>query len=279
MRTVPLTVAWVGMLLTPGSAQPTAPEGLQRLRYTTAVACDSEPCGRRPPLLVHFHGAPPTVEPAFREAGLAGVLLTINCNGLSGAYREPFENAELFPYLLDKVRDDLVAEGRLSEGAEWGRVDLSFFSAGYGAARELLKQPAVRDRLDALVSADSIYASIHSEEGKRRVDAEQMAPFVAFARRAADGDAAFLWTHSQLSVEPYASTVETSDYLIDQLQLTRRELTAGADAFSPISEAAGGGLVVRGYPGADGEAHMLHLRRIADAWAWLASIRDAKDRP
>lgn len=271
-RLLLLTVVAAVVAAAPSFGSP--PAGFERLSLTVDTAPTHDAADPRPALLVHFHGAPSTVGTAFREAGLGGVLLTVNCNGLSSAYREPFEDASLFPYLLDRVRDDLVTDGRLGAEARWGRIDVSFFSAGYGAARELLNQPETRSRLAALVAADSIYASIHVDDGRRRVDKEQMAPFVTFAREAARGEKGFLWTHSQLPVEAYASTVETSDYLLHELGLERTPLTESPpEEFTPISAARRGRLAVLAYSGEDGDAHMAHLRRIADAWRWLAQDR------
>ena len=217
------------------------PIGFEQLKVTILVAeecCESE---ARLPLLVHFHGAPDTTADNFRRSGLSGVLATVNCQGLSSAYRRPFEDQKLFPYVIEFVRRQLIDNQKLSPDASWERIDVSCFSAGYGAVRELLKNKANQQRIDAIIAADSIYASIHLRNGQRQVDERQMAPFLTFARKAMDGDKLFLVSHSQLHVEPYASTVETAEYLLRKACLTRRKLApSGLTSFNPISEASRG---------------------------------------
>ncbi|MEN1680794.1 MAG: hypothetical protein AAGJ46_14490 [Planctomycetota bacterium] len=243
-----------------------APAEFAQLQLAVAgAASESGPT----PLLIHFHGNAELAEASFRRSGLDGVLVAINCRGLSSAYRRPFENPELFDYLLRHVTNTAGSKTGAASEAAWEPIRLSCFSAGYGAVREVLKREANRERIDAVLAADSIYASIHSVDGQRRVDATQMAPFLEFARLAIGGEKRFLVTHSQLPVEPYASTVETADYLLAATGLTRKELPALGVKFTPISRASSGGFTVLGYPGADGEAHLQHLREIASLWRML----------
>lgn len=243
-----------------------APSGFSELTLTvTGDAFANGPT----PLLIHFHGNAELAEASFRRSGLKGVLVTVNCRGLSSAYRRPFENRELFDYLLQYVFDRAGGEANVPSEAAWAPIRLSSFSAGYGAVREVLKRDANRERIEAVLAADSIYASIHVVDGSRRLDATQMAPFLAFARLAIAGKKRFVITHSQLPVEPYASTVETADYLLEATGLRRRGLPALGVDFTPISRASSGGFTVQGYAGADGEAHLQHLREIASLWRML----------
>ncbi|MEM8679897.1 MAG: hypothetical protein AAGF97_11135 [Planctomycetota bacterium] len=165
----------------------------------------------------------------------------------------------------------------LDSNTRWGRVDLSCFSAGYGAVREILKQAEDVSRIDAVVAADSIYASIERDGDRRVVDAVQMQPFLDFAERAKRGEKSFLVFHSQLPVDEYASTVETAGYLIDNTNLSPRPLHARSAAFTADTLASAGGLLVAGFPGDDGEAHLEHLRRIELLWRCLHVHRQIED--
>src|SRR5437016_708259 len=52
-------------------------------------------------LVLHLHGAPSVVEPAFVEAQSSGALIEFNRKGLSRVYAEPFADPTLFPRLTD----------------------------------------------------------------------------------------------------------------------------------------------------------------------------------
>lgn len=229
---------------------------------------------RAAPLLIHFHGAAATTAENFHQAKVPGVLVTVNCRGLSSAYRKPFENEKLFPYLLADVKRKLVADGRLRSNGAFGSLGLSCFSAGYGAVREILKSAAAVKQVDSLVAADSIYASIHIQGSRRVVDAEQMEPFLNFARLAARKEKSFLLSHSQLPVEPYASTVETADYLLKELGGSKAPIESpNKDAFSPIATARLGSFTVESYSGSTGESHLAHLRNIAQLWKTIHNMK------
>ena len=254
-----------------------APQEFEALDVRIVVS-EAFPHKSRPSLLVHFHGAPQTVEQNFRRSGLSGALVIVNCQGLSSAYRRPFENQDLFPYLLSYVGKQLELQHQLPADAGCGRIDLSCFSAGYGAVREILKHEEQVATVQAVVAADSIYASIHQEDGQRIVDAEQMQPFLDFARQAIRGDKTFLMSYSQLPVEAYASTSETAHYLLQQTGVAERSIGAPMDgAFRIQSMATQGGLMIAGFPGADGDAHLEHLRQIQMIWSWLRERRSGRD--
>ncbi|MCR9295878.1 MAG: hypothetical protein NXI32_24440, partial [bacterium] len=249
---------------------PVEPDEFAQLNLTVVVSRDYQPGQGPPSLLIHFHGAPATTAGNFLQAKPSDVLVTVNCRGLSSAYRKPFENRQLFAYLLEHVRRQLAAEGHFATDTPWKRIDVSCFSAGYGAVREILKDPQSVQQIRAVVAADSIYASIQIDRDRRRVDATQMEPFLEFARRAMANEKSFIISHSQLPVEAYASTVETAEYLLEQTGITRMPLGTQVDAsFSPVSVAQSGSFKVWSFPGDDGESHLKHLRNIAVLWSDL----------
>ncbi|GAB5402605.1 MAG: hypothetical protein Aurels2KO_08360 [Aureliella sp.] len=225
------------------------------------------------PLLIHFHGAAETTESNFLNAHLPGVLVTVNCRGLSSAYRRPFDNERLFAYLIQDAKRKLVAGGKLKSGGAFSSIGLSCFSAGYGAVREILKQPASVKRVQYVVAADSIYASIHRDGQRRVVDKRQMQPFLDFARLAVREKKTFVVSHSQLPVEPYASTVETADYLLRELGCNRAPVAkVSSGTFATIASARLGRFLIRSYPGNTGESHLQHLRNIGELWKTAVTV-------
>jgi len=222
-------------------------------------------------LLVHFHGAPRVVREGAVEAGWKGAVLAFSLKGLSGVYQEAFRDREAFPRSVDEARDALRAEVR---GAEWGRIVLSSFSAGYAAIREILRDPAWADRVDAVVLADSLHASY---ETSGRPEARQMEPFRAFAGRAARGEKILWSTHSAIVPEGYASTTETSEDLISAAAARRVAVRETNDLGMVLtSRADRGGFHVLGFEGADGPSHMLHLRFLGELFAKVAESVPAR---
>lgn len=241
---------------------------------------EPEPSTAPGDLLIHFHGAVDTIRGTMEKSGLEATVVVVNQPGLSAAYAAPFrDDPDLFDRLL---AEPLRAAGGGRDGGpapRWRRVTLSCFSAGYGAVREVLRNPAAADRVDAIVAADSIHAGLdetHSADGVRRADPRDMAGFLAFARAAAAGEKSFLITHSAQPT-PYASTTETADFLLDALGIDREPVAAAADeAFPQTSRAGRGRFEVLGFAGASGPAHLFHLRSI-DRW-WKLAERLAGER-
>jgi hypothetical protein len=239
-----------------------------RLRLESATTTEDD-------LLIHFHGAVDTIRQAMERAGTTATVIVVNQPGLSGAYAAPFrEDADLFARLLAEPGRFDAVDGDDDPPPRWRRVSLSCFSAGYGAVREILKDPTSFDRVDAIVAADSIYAGLDEtplDKAARRVDPRDMAGFLAFARAAADAKKVFVVTHCAQPT-PYASTTETADDLLASVGLERSSLVVVADApFPQVSRAGRGGFAVLGFAGASGPAHLFHLRSI-DRW-WQVADR------
>jgi hypothetical protein len=223
-----------------------------------------------PDVLIHFHGSAEVAQENFRRAGIPGVLLTVNFNGLSSAYSRPFrESEDLFERLLAVGLAEIPRLTKQTTSIEWGEISLSSFSAGYGAVREILKNPRHLERVSAILAADSIYASLQEGSEARIVNSQQMRDFRRFARLAVQNRKSFIITHSYLET-PYASTLETADDILSFVGVERVQPTDRGD--EPLvlrNVATKGRLKVFGYEGTDGEAHMQHLRQIGRWWKVL----------
>lgn len=222
--------------------------------------------GRTPDLLIHFHGAPDVVEREFMATGAQAALVVVNYSGLSAAYEKPTSDPTRFPQILHDTLAGLIQRGRLPADAQWRRICLSSFSAGYGAVRALLRQPESFARVDAIYLADSLYAGYDEAGGGRRVSADNMAPFRAWASAAARGRKFLLLTHSYLEPGRYAGTHETADDLVAWVGATRAAadewVTVGESRVHVVSSVDRGDFHVRGWEGATGAAHMQHLRNL-----------------
>lgn len=221
-------------------------------------------------VLIHFHGAKDVASKNFEQSKIDAVLIVVNFNGLSSAYRVPFEQDEkLFARLLDECLRELRAASQLAE-LRWRTVCLSSFSAGYGAVREILKSDEYFERIEGVLAADSIYASLEEGSAERTVSRLQMRDFLRLAEAAAREEKTFIVSHSYLET-PYASTKETADYLLAQLKLKRKPITESDDleVAGLNSHAASGQFQVLGVRGVDGPAHLEHLRNIHVFWQYL----------
>jgi hypothetical protein len=171
------------------------------------------------PLYLHFQGGVTIAEENFARMQKPGVLIASTLKGFSSAFSRPYENPAAFRDLIH------AAEQRLSTQFErdlrFDPVVITFFSAGYGAVRELLKQPEFFERIDSLVSADSIYASVVHDD-VRAPQAEQMIDFMRFAQAAARGEKTFVLAHGMYATE-YASTSECADMILASVAGQRSE--------------------------------------------------------
>lgn len=248
-----------------GAAEPVPTAGFKQVRLGKAVV--SLPAqwpswGPEVPVWLHLHGATNVVEANFASIGAPGVLVTLTLPGLSKAYADYFAAPEVFPTLLAELETLLRSE---SSTQSWrvGHVTVSSFSAGFGGVRQLLRQPGAFARISAVVLADSLYAGYAGPATERRVDPELMAGFVNFARLAADGKKRMVISHSRQVPEGYASTTETADYLIGQLDGARTEETRElAGGLQLTSEFTRGQLAVLGFAGEGPEDHLRHLRAL-----------------
>ncbi|MBI4877412.1 MAG: hypothetical protein HY822_22520, partial [Acidobacteria bacterium] len=229
-------------------SQSELPGGRAKLSLGTLLAPLKARPGRKIPLLVHFHGAEWVAEQSGRQWNSRTAVLAVQIGSGSGVYASAFETPGRFRALLDEA------------GARFGPVVVTCFSAGYGAVREILKDRANWDRIDALVLADSLHSDLD-------IDAGQMRPFVDFARQAAAKRKRMLVTHSEVFPGTFASTTQTADYFLGQLGLKRRAvLKWGPLGMQQLSQARAGRFEMLGFAGNSAPDHIDHLHALA--W-WL----------
>lgn len=212
-------------------------------------------------LVVHLHGAPSVVEKNLRQSGPNAVLVNVTLNGLSAVYTQQFSKPETFTKLLDEVQEQVEQHLQLKARPKLRRVLVVSFSAGFGGVRELLKSDVLYDRIDAIVMADSIYAGYTPDSKPPEVDPKAMTGFLKFARDAAAGKKVLVISHCELRPETYASTAETADYLLHELNLERKPVDEEWEpGWKCLSRSEERGLKVFGFAGETGKDHMQHLQ-------------------
>jgi hypothetical protein len=214
-------------------------------------------------LLIHFHGAPPQLESAFEKSGIDGVLVVYNWGIGSGAYEDAFAAPGSFSQILSNITNGVR---ELCPGAaKPKRIGLSAWSAGYGAIWRILDREADAARIDSVLLSDGLHAGFVGNERERQVNPAQMAAFELFADQAVADKRLFAITHSTIAT-PYASTTETSQYLLDAQDVPRIkvDMPGPRPDMQLTSRADRGSFHVRGFAGEDKPAHCNQLYAFGD---------------
>jgi len=219
-------------------------------------------------LVIHFHGAPWIAEQAAaRRRQTAAVAVHIGAG--SAVYSREFEDKSLFAALLD--------EAAARSGVRFNRVLLTSYSAGYGAIRKILEDPANWARIDGVLTADSIHAGYATGSPgplESSLTADNLAAFTAFARQAVAGRKRMLVTHSEIFPGTFASTTETADFLLKQLGLRRKPvLRWGPMGMQQLAETRRGRFAVLAYAGNSAPDHVDHLHSLPELLALLERLR------
>lgn len=229
-------------------------------------------------LAIHFHTADWVALGEHLRAVYRFPLVTIFLGSGSARYREPFTDTNRFPRLIEMIEAEQSRRGVNPPRIQ--TVDVSSFSAGYGAVRELVQQPAAFARIHRIVLSDSLYAGLASGadgQGPRVVQREQVECWVPFARAAMRGEKSFVFTYSEIPTAAYASTGECAAAILATLGLKPEPvaasgLAAASEPTYPLRlRADAGDLHFWGYAGRDAGAHMVHPRRLAEVWQALDS--------
>ena len=223
-------------------------------------------------LTVHFHSAAWFAIQEHLRHGLKGPLVTAQLGAASSAYRKPFENPKRFAEWLELVAKTLKEHGAPAN-SRIVSLEITSFSAGYGAVRELLKTPEHFKLIRRIVLSDSIYGNLEKSAGPTQVRVaapESVAPWIPFVKAAAQGEKTFVLTHSQVPTPTYASSGEMAAALIKAVGAPVEKMTPMPPADDPECRLQYrsdlGRFHVWGYAGSDGQAHMAHLRHLAEVW-------------
>ncbi len=167
------------------------------------------------PLLLHFHGGTWLPEVAASKVPVAVIAVQLGAG--SATYARPFAEAAAF--------GELLQEAEAKAGRRFGPVVLSGWSAGYGAIRAILKVPEHYARVESVLLLDGLHSGyVGGKPGPKesQLVAEDLAVFVQLARDAVAGKKQFVLTHTEIFPGTFASTTETADYLLRQLELKRQ---------------------------------------------------------
>lgn len=212
-------------------------------------------------LIVHFHGHYP-IRKEFVKAAKGIVLVAIDLGIGSGAYTSSFSSPKAFENLIESVEKEMARRSGRSK-THVRKLALSSWSAGYGAVGQILDQPAGK-KVDALILLDSVHAG-YADVRAKKLQTNQIEPFLDFARQAARGRKLMFQSHSSIIPPGYASTKEVSEYMVSKLggrlRKSKRSDVLGLTLFERYDRR---GYHVRGYNGNDKPDHCAHLGLMKD---------------
>ena len=209
-------------------------------------------------LVVHFHGAEP-VRKQLAPEGLEVIIAAVDAGVGSRAYERAFSEPDAFDRLVAATEAEVARENGV-ERARARSIVLTSWSAGYGAVAQILGRKA--PRVDAVVLLDSLYAG-YAGAG-RALEHGQLGAFVAAARAARGGGPMFFLTHTAIATPGYASTAEVASFLLRELgaEAIAADPESAQDRFPLTRAFEDGRLFIRGYAGADRDAHCAQLHMI-----------------
>jgi hypothetical protein len=224
---------------------------------------------KRIPLIIHFHGPGWLVEYHVAKILPRAAVITVQLGAGSSIYNRPFDKTDTFRAMLDEARTVLGLKH------DWSSINLTAWSAGYGAVRAILRDDGNFARVNGVLLLDGIHAS-YSPEGKPLADggivnSADLDAFLKFARLAVAGKKTFVITHSEIFPATYASTTECTDYLLTTLNLKRRAAVAsGPMSMHQLTAVNTGGFHVRGYSGTTAPDHIDHIHAMSE---WLKFLK------
>ncbi len=222
------------------------------------------PAGTKPTaILFFFHGGTWLPEVAAAQNKVA--VVSVQAGSGSGTYARLFEDAGRFAALFKEAED--------KAGTHFAKVMLGGWSAGCGAIRQILKSPDAYARTAAALMIDGIHTDyVDGKPGplESKIGPENLEIWQQLARDAIAGRKRAIVTHSEIFPGTFASTTETADYLLKQLNVTRRPvLKWGPMGLQQLSEARSGKFLLVGYAGNSAPDHVDQLHSLPAYLKWL----------
>ena len=216
-------------------------------------------------LLVFFHGGDWIPEfAAAQQRNMA--VITIQAGAGSGSYVKLFTDPTRF------LR--LIAEAEAKSGLTFGEIDLGGWSAGCGALRQILGDPASYDRVSGVLCIDGVHTGyVNDKPGpeESQIETDNLQNWLRLGRDAMAGKKRFILTHSEIFPGTFASTTETADYLLREWGLVAHPVVKwGPMKTQMLSEERAGGLLVVGFAGNSAPDHVDQLHSLPEYLSWLA---------
>lgn len=215
-------------------------------------------------VMIHFHGHE-AVRKEWVKVMDGAVLVGIDLGIGSGAYTQAFATPQAFKDLIASIEREVAKKRGLEpDEVKVRKVGLSAWSAGYGSVQQILGQSLGKKLVDTVVLLDGFHTG-YAPDGD--LERQQIEPFIEFAKKAKAKSKMMFISHSSIIPPGYASTTETSNFLIHLLGgkpkkgKARKSDPMGLELNSTWDS---GNLHVRGYDGNDKADHCAHIGLFKD---------------
>lgn len=226
-------------------------------------------------LLIHFHGASYVPKAAVDAVNDNIILAVINLGMGSSVYEKAFFDKAVFPKLITKI--DSVIQNYSSRVFHSKEIYLSSFSAGYGAIRRILQFHT--NMIDGALLMDGMHTDYIPEAVEirkgGRLNTEKIDLYLELAIKAIRSEKRFLISHSDIYPATYASNKETTDYLLQKLNLSRIFTNkTNQIGMHQTSELFLGNFIVLGFDGETAQDHVDHYHAMPHL---LCNLLDCKN--
>lgn len=215
------------------------------------------------PLLMFFHGGSWVPEVAASQRKLAVISIQIGAG--SGIYVRAFQDPERFLTLIHEAEKVL--------GVQFGKIMIGGWSAGCGALRAIVREEANLQRIDSVIAIDGIHTDyVEGKPGPQdsHLTDDNLQMWLKLGHAAVSGRKQLLITNSEIFPGTYASTTETTDWLVKQLDLRWKPvLRWGPLGSQQVSEVKAGRLEMRGYAGNTAPDHVDQLHSLPEYLKWV----------
>lgn len=245
--------------------QQTQPPGRRISLELGTLFVPEKPNSRRPAkLLLFFHGGEwiPQLA-AAKQRNMA--VISVQAGAGSSTYERLFADPSRFP--------NLIAEAQTKSNLKFSEIDLGGWSAGCGALRKILSDPASYDRVHRVLCLDGVhagYANGRPGPTESELDPGNLEVWLHLGRDAIAGKKRVILTHTEIFPGTFASTTETADWLLHAWGLVAHPvLRWGPMKTQILSETESGGLLVVGFAGNSAPDHVDQLHSLPEFLTWL----------
>ncbi|MCX7799778.1 MAG: hypothetical protein N2109_05480 [Fimbriimonadales bacterium] len=251
-------------------------DGVRTFRLYVPAAWKPE---RDVALTINFHSVGWHAAQEHAARGIRGPLLQVSAGVGSRAYEALFADGRTADRWFEPVLAELRRRGA-PKNARIVALDVSSFSAGYGAVRRMVRDPKVLPLLRRVVLADSLYGDLDPSQPGRVPAAEDVDVWLPLAQAAIRREKTFLITVSEVPTD-YASSWECAAAIAMAVGGALQPVEPGSCSATlerehPLKARFDRGFLhIWGYGGADGPAHMSHVHHLADLWMALDRAKRA----
>lgn len=215
-------------------------------------------------LLFFFHGGDWLPELAASRQRQTAVV-RVQAGAGSGSYVQLFKDPTRFL--------SLIAAAESAAHMHFSQIALGGWSAGCGAIRQILLDPASYDRVHRVLCIDGVhtgYTNGTPGPGESDLDASNLQVWLRFGQDAQARKKRLIITHSEIFPGTFSSTTETADWLLRAWQLTPHPVVRfGPMGTQMLSRVSAGGLTVIGFAGNSAPDHVDELHSLPEYLHWL----------